>query len=217
MTGRCRAWRTLPVEYGQRSDLGLRAKRAVSAIRWSISLAVVHASARTVVSHFSADFEIAVCVTQFWVIIPHTRSSVATRFVSVSSSVVFRKPWDAVGRKPPVQCRLAMGAPSRCPHRSTSASATMTSSSTRFSPCCSCAETRTAPSRRTTGSPALRRRAGRHPLNAERRIPGMWRQPGSTAKAATRRAVVAAVRLVTNHGGRGSRLGSPCAHDRGNW
>ncbi len=49
--------------------------RACRAMRWIISLTVVQQSASTVTRNFSAALEMAVWVTQFWVIMPQTRIS----------------------------------------------------------------------------------------------------------------------------------------------
>ena len=46
-------------------------------------------------------------------------------------------------------------------------------------------------------------------------MPGSAPQPGRPANWDSRRAVVAAVVFVTNHGGTGDRLSSPCRIDRG--
>jgi len=44
-------------------------------MRWIISLTVVQQSASTVTRNFSAALDMAVWVTQFWVIMPQTRIS----------------------------------------------------------------------------------------------------------------------------------------------
>jgi pyrimidine deaminase RibD-like protein len=69
-----------------------RVNTASMAIRCRISLTVVQQSGKIVMPYFSAALEIAVWVTQFWVIIPHTSNSVTPSLASVSSRFVFSKP-----------------------------------------------------------------------------------------------------------------------------
>ena len=55
------------------------------------SLTVVQQSTKIETLYFSADLEIAVCVTQFWVIMPQINSSVVPNRFKISSSVVSTK------------------------------------------------------------------------------------------------------------------------------